>query len=441
MRLDAKRAKIYLLTAGGDRLGGWILDRTIYLAPKLSASVGTRISAVTTVHELTARCSVRSCTPATLQCPRPRPAVDFVIVRACFLYQSFVASNVRVLAVWATVLTVGRVGHAEPAQGLDYQAPPACPDRASFVAAVAKRGGDFTATAQSFYVRIRASEQGFGGSLSVRSADVTSGAREVKGTSCEEVVEALAVVTAIALNEKTTVASPTEPASVAPVGAPSVADAGPAPQPPRVVRPPPLHAVTTLGRKNIAVQAGNVRLDYRFEIAGFGGAVLGLIPGEVMPRIDVTAARANFVTLPNGETHLLGTIARFRWSLLLNQSFLKGDTALELGGQQLGVGLCSSPYYHEDGLVLLGCAELAVGLMQLKIREPGLAERSQTTGFGQFGLNAEASYHFGRHFLLAAKLGIDAPVTRLEVDRADGSQIFQSSVVMGSGMLGLGGSF
>ncbi|MEI9952291.1 MAG: hypothetical protein WDO74_25705 [Pseudomonadota bacterium] len=41
-----------------------------------------------------------------------------------------------------------------------------------------------------------------------------------------------------------------------------------------------------------------------------------------------------------------------------------------------------------------------------------MAERSQTTGFGQFGLNAEASYHFGRHFLLAAKLGIDAPVTR-----------------------------
>jgi len=227
----------------------------------------------------------------------------------------------------------------------------------------------------------------------------------------------------------------------APVAAPSSVAAGPAPQPPRAVRPPPLHAVTTLGRKNIAVPAGNVRLDYRFQIAGFGGAVLGLIPGQAVPRIDVTAARANFVTLPNGESHLLGTIARFRWSLLLDQSFHQGATEVELGGQQLGVSLCSSPYYHEDGLVLLGCAELAVGLMQLKIREPGVSERSQTSGFGQMGLNAEASYHFGRHFLLAAKLGIDVPVTRLEADHADGSRIFQSSAVMGSGMLGLGGAF
>ena len=352
------------------------------------------------------------------------------------------ANAVRVLTVWAAALSVAGVAHSEPAQGLDYRVPPGCPDQASFVDAVTKRGGNLTtAPAQSFEVRIRASEPGFAGSLSVRSADVTSRAREVQGTSCEEVVEALAVVTAIALNEKTTGASSTEPPSVAPVAAASGVAAAPAPQPPRAARPAPIHAVTTLGRKTIAVPAGNVRLDHRFEIAGFGGVVLGLIPGQAVPRIDVSAARANFVTLPNGESHLLGTIARLRGSLLLNQSFHQADTEVELGGQQLGVGLCSSPYYREDGLVLLGCADLAIGLMQLKIREPGLAERSQTMGFGQLGLSAEASYHFGRHFLLAAKLGIDVPVTRLEADRADGSRIFQSSAVMGSGMLGLGGAF
>ncbi len=139
--------------------------------------------------------------------------------------------------------------------------------------------------------------RGFGGSLSVRSADVTSGAREVKGTSCEEVVEALAVVTAIALNEKTTVASSTEPASVAPVGAPSVADAGPAPQPPRVVRPPPLHAVTTLGRKNIAVQAGTrpARLSLRDRWIRGRGARLDSRRSHATHRRDCGASQLRHV--------------------------------------------------------------------------------------------------------------------------------------------------
>jgi len=352
-----------------------------------------------------------------------------------------------VLAVWVGVTTVTTVARAETTHGLDYRAPLACADETSFVAAVVDRGGDFANTReQLFLVRIQSREQGFGGSLAVSSSGVASQAREVQGKTCQEVVDALAVVTAIALDPErnATVAVPKTLAARVAADAETrrpVATAAPAPGPAPRDRPPPIHAASTLGAKNLRVTAGIVRLESRVDIAGSGGVVLGLVPGELMPRIDVTVARAHFVTLPNGDSHLLGTIARFRWSLLPNRSFPSGDTAFQVAGQQLGVSLCASPYYHEDGWVLLGCAEVAVGLLQFKLQEPGLSERSKTTAFGQFGINAEASYRFGRHFLISAKLGVEAPESRFQLQRADGSNIFRSSAVMGSGTLGVGATF
>lgn len=357
-----------------------------------------------------------------------------------FAYQSVVASRISVGAIVAVLSSVTALARAEAARPLDYEVAPGCPDERHFLAAVAERGGNFSSDhAPSIIVRVAKSDPFFAGSLAVNSAGVASQAREVHGATCQEVVNALAVVTAIALNPKAGAATPAVP--IPAVTAPSPSAPLPALAPKTLARRPPLHAVTTLGRKTLAVEAGEVRLDYRFDVAGLGGAVFGLVPSHVMPRIDATLARANFVTLPDGESHLLGTVARFRWSFLVNQSFRQGDTAFDLGGQQLGLGLCASPHYHEDGLVLLGCAELALGLLQLKVREPGMAERTTNSGFAQLGFSADAKYHLGRHFLLAATLGIDTLSNRFEANRADGSRIFQSSVVMGSGMLGLGATF
>jgi hypothetical protein len=351
------------------------------------------------------------------------------------------------LALWVSASIFASVARAETTDGLDYEAPLGCADETRFIAAVAARGGDFAnAREQLLRVRLQRTEQGFGGSLVVGSGGVTSRAREVQGKTCPEVVDALAVVTAIALDPQVNAPgavqpTPTvRPAASAPTSRTAPTESPAVASPPRD-RPPPIHAASSFGAKTLRVTAGTVRLHSRIDIVGSGGVVLGLVPGQLMPRMDVTATRANFVTLPNGESHLLGTIPRMRWSLLANRSFDRGDTAFDVGGQQLGVGLCASPYYHEDGWVFVGCAELAVGLLQFKVREPGLSERTETTAFGQFGVNAEASYRFGRHFVISAKLALEAPESRVRLRRADGSDLFRSSAVMGSGTLGLGGSF
>ena len=54
------------------------------------------------------------------------------------------------------------------------------------------------------------------------------------------------------------------------------------------------------------------------------------------------------------------------------------------------------------------------------------------------GLGFEGRYNLGSLFHVALKLGADGLVNSVSAERSDGSQIFQSSGIVGYGMLGLG---
>jgi len=342
------------------------------------------------------------------------------------------ATYLGVFLVGAAVLAP-RGALAAGSGRLQYAAPSGCPTQAEFEQAVAARGGQFDAKAASdstFQVSITQQADGFHASLTVQSSETVSNPREVRAASCPQVVDALAVVTAIALSP------------------PKDAEAEPAPKPTRAsVAPsapvrPPLHGGADIWSKTLDVEAGKLHLDHAFAVEAFAGPVFGFVPKRAIERLDLSASRANFVTLPSGDSYLLGTIVRLRASLLFDQTYRFGDFRSEVGGQELGASLCFSPHYDTGGWVLLGCAEISAGLLGVRTKDASNATtQNKTQGFGAAGLGIESSYNLASHLQIGLRLGLAALTSPISAERPDGSELFRSSPVIASGMLGIGTHF
>jgi hypothetical protein len=316
---------------------------------------------------------------------------------------------------------------------LQYDAPDGCPTQVEFEAAVTARGANFNtklASDNTFQVLITQHADGFHASLTVQSAERTSNPREVQAASCTAVVDALAVVTAIALNPEKTTEVKSQPAT-----APA--------QPAAIATPrPPLRGSADVWSKTVDVEAGKLRLDHALAIEAFAGPVFGFVSNRAIERLDISASRANFVTLPSGDSYLLGTIVRLRASLLFDQSYRFGDFRAEGGGQELGASLCFSPHYDTAGWVLLGCAEVSAGLIAVRTKDAsGATTQNKTQGFGAAGLGIETSYNLAAHFQIGLRLGVETLTSPITAERPDGSELFHSSPIIGSGMLGIGTHF
>ncbi len=112
--------------------------------------------------------------------------------------------NAARLLTSVILLAASVPARATPAVKLTYEAPAGCPSEDDFVAAVTARGADFDAprgapVAEVMVVSITRADNGFAGAFQVRDGSEATNKREVRGASCREVADALAVVTAIAL--------------------------------------------------------------------------------------------------------------------------------------------------------------------------------------------------------------------------------------------------
>src|SRR5262245_25202656 len=108
---------------------------------------------------------------------------------------------------------------------LSYQAPEGCPAQASFVAAVQARGASLDAPAQRpeqrlLSVAIARNASGFSGTFQLGEGEAASGLRSVHAPTCAEVGDALAVVTAIALQAAAVGADASSAAAPAPASEP-----------------------------------------------------------------------------------------------------------------------------------------------------------------------------------------------------------------------------
>ena len=349
------------------------------------------------------------------------------------------------------VTAITRDSRAEPPIRLVYAAPEGCPSHAEFVAAVGERGGYFERPPREIGgsrmdVSIRKEVGGFIGSFGVKESQVASGVREVHAASCGEVMQGLAVITALVLRRGSD-----EPASNTAVAsaAASPNEGGTRASPPLVtpVAPEPedyhLRSIGQFETENVKVGAGTLTFSPAISYTLTGGAAIGVIPSVVMPRYDLTLSRANFVTTPEGDNYLIGGwLLKVRWTWLGPSSYETNDFSTKIWGVKAGVSGCSSLSYDTRGAIILLCGEIGAGAMQLHTTDAaGAKVQSKGVGLGFAGFELDSRYNLGEFLHANLRLGGELSMSQLTAERPDGSEIFHSSPFSAYFQVGLGFHF
>jgi hypothetical protein len=327
--------------------------------------------------------------------------------------------------------------------GLSYEAPAGCPTRPEFSETVSSHDGDLgagdaTDPGRVLVVSIRKQSGVFIGSFQIRRPSGITNPREVRGPSCSEVADALAMVTAIALRPQ-----PSQPAGDPPAPPPPSSA-----QPPHDPPPAPPVSDRLVGHTQILpartqterVDAGDLRFDLvRTATIGFGGT-WGLIPSTILPTYALTLTFANFATLPSGRQRLVGLVYQLDVNLLGSATYRTADTNTSIAGGSFAMSLCQSPRYDSRGLSMLLCLGYGGGGLALATKAPdGTSIASKTVGFGQVVATVELQYNLSAHVLVSARLGgaISAGDT-ITAEGLNGSRIFQSSPWSAFGTLNVG---
>lgn len=334
----------------------------------------------------------------------------------------------------------GSAAYASAPARLSYQAPDGCPTEQGFLAAVRARGASFEDASpgrgeRSLNVSIERDERGFAGSLQLQQGEQTSEPRRVHGLGCLEVSDALAVITAIALQS-----DPAEPAAES-VGAARPAQPAAALAPAPVdAQPRPAHPLEMVLRsESVPVDAGKLVFDSVLGYTLTGGVAFGVIPHLTLPRFDFTLSRANVVSTPGDRDFLVGGVLRVRWSLLGSATYHSPGFSTRVIGLKAGIGSCSALYHDPQGLVLKACGEIAAGAMGLETRDTfGEKTQSKTLGLGTASVDLNSQYNLGKVLHLDLNLGGEMWLSKISAERPDGSQIFHSSLFNAYLLAGVG---
>jgi len=343
----------------------------------------------------------------------------------------------------------GSLVQAATGARLFYQAPEGCPERAAFVAAVQARGASFDGAAESsevlrlLNVAIRREASGFSGTLELREGAQTSAPRAVHGRSCTEVSDALAVVTAMALQATPQGQAVPEPSPVTAAAAPALVMA-PVISPPEPSPPAAREHATHVVRwtDDVHVEAGKLSLGYEAGYTLTAGAAFGVIPQLTFPRLDLTLSRTNLVTTPGNEDYLIGGIFRLRWTFLGAASHRSAGYETTVWGLKAGIGVCTPLTYDPQSWTINFCSEIAAGAMSLETKDAsGSRTQQKDVGIGTASIELDTQYNLGSLFRLQLQLGGEMWATKLSAERPDGSQLFHSSVFNAYAMAGLGLKF
>jgi len=343
----------------------------------------------------------------------------------------------------ALALVVALTGSAARAAStqLSYQAPDGCPAKEGFLAAVEARGASLDAwngaQPRLLSVQIERDAEGFAGTFQGGEGTSASGPRRVHAPTCAEVSEALAVVTAIALQ---TDAEGTAP----PVATPPVSEPAPAlalsPGVAAVELPPrPNQLQLVMGKDSVDVEAGKLDFGYVSGQTLRGGAAFGVIPNLTLPRIDFSLSRATLVTTPGNRDYLLGGIFRVRWSFLGVGTLHSQGFSTKLWALKAGISGCSPLLYDPQGLELKMCGEIAAGAMSATTRDAaGVQTQDKLVGIGTAGLELDAQYNVSSMFHIGLTLGGEMWPSKISAERPDGSRIFESNFWNAYALVGIG---
>lgn len=355
----------------------------------------------------------------------------------------------------ALLLTLAWGAAARAEVVLTMDAPAGCPGRSDLEAAIAARGArlDGNGPQRALHVRIEAEAEGFVGILSL-PLSAEPALRRIHATSCAELVDALAAVAAIAVSHAPEAPQEVSPkrvsyeasdAVVAPSGLPRAADGAPVAAPGATAlahgsRHAPARDPGTLRsdgvllgpfqrRRELSVEAGTLTIDRGFDLTLLGGAAIGVLPGQVVPRFDFIAIRTTMLTLPGDTgTFLSAPLLYSRLGVLGPALYTGADVETDLFGLSLGVGTCLALGYVRDGFSALLCGELGYGVVGLQTLDgSGNEEQSKTRGYGSVGGSALFQYGFGSRVHVTLRFGLDSTTHALSAQRADGSEVFHGA--------------
>jgi len=335
---------------------------------------------------------------------------------------------------------------------LNYDVAAGCPGEAEFRQAVERRGVELASgpggPVRAVGVEIRAVAGGFAGTVRVEPRSGEAGTRAVRAASCSEVVDGLALVTAIALREAEagtngadeqppSTPPETEPAA-APPREPAASEARAVSGPEGPERPLRLRGTNFGSPQAELVPAGTLRFESARTATLHGGAVVGWVPGVVLPRYELELKATHFAVSPSGTTHLVGPTIAVRWSLLGYGTHRSADDyETRVNGLLAGVSSCSALAFDSEGLQAFLCGDFAMGLMHLDVRDPAGRHRTRDVGVGTAGFSGSAGYAFNRFLFANVRLGGEMAFG-FRAERPDGSTLFESNLFHGYAAVGLG---
>lgn len=304
---------------------------------------------------------------------------------------------------------------------VDYRREGACPDGDAFFGAVrarTERARPATSgeAARTLKVTVAEEARGSRGTLAIVAADGASSTsvREVRAATCDDVVSALALVAALAIDPE----ARTTPVALVPApsssssGAPDagVNDGAPPPAPPAsasnsaspsgLPAPPPTPSAPPPRKPLEPAPEKPVSLGVEVGVGAEGSTVLATRPAfSVLLGLDVTrdSLFSPALTL-RASRSLAGTAATSAGSA----SFVFSNVALEP---------CPVRFRLAEGVSLLPCARLGVGYVDATgsgITTPANATRL----WGDVGAHARVSLALARFFSLDFNGGVRVPVSR-----------------------------
>lgn len=241
----------------------------------------------------------------------------------------------RAALAFVQLLAFGGVAVGEPeAVRIDYSAPAVCPDAMAFLRSLRDRTTRFrqaaaTEKARSFRVRVMGQASSFSGRLEIVGPDDSTAVRTVESRSCGEVSNALALITALAIDPYALAANALAANALAPnalaPNAPSghsrsgetepgglTARSSTGPEPPRPSPPP---TVTTSSR--VATDASVGSPPWRWSAGLQGHTTFAVTP-------DLGYGGDLFVDAEASDSSPLGPAARM--GVFLNQSVVELPT-------------------------------------------------------------------------------------------------------------------
>jgi len=337
-------------------------------------------------------------------------------------------SLLKMLILGALILSSRRAGAVEELgldetgvvrqMALDFSAPEPCPNEDAFRELVQRRlpGFEFSAPSSQEAVRIVVTKHGeqFQGTFQIVPPSENTAGRIINAADCAELLDALSVVVAIALNpeksQSEVVEQPTtkalEPSASGSKSPDELSAENAEIQNKEATKVPTLWHQPMEVNRTVSVEKGKLSFDNKFSFDLQFGGNFGLIRGAPVMQFDLSFRWELFLVLPQGKEYQVGLMPRVRVTYW-DSTYKVDDFKVRMQGYGFAGGLCTTPYFNPVGWALLLCGEYGSGLLGFRQTQQSTpVDYDNTLQLNYLNLSLEAEYHLFSVFHFNLRTGV-----------------------------------